>query len=163
MRIREEASGDAAAIRRVIVAAFGRQAEADLVDALRSAGDAAVSLVAEDDTGIVGHVLFSKLQAPDGCVALAPVSVTPGRQSKGIGTALVREGLERAKRDGARAAFVVGEPGYYGRFGFRPAAQRFETTYPRSYFMALELAPGALGEASGPVNFAPAFASLDEA
>lgn len=162
MIIREEAPSDASTVRRVTELAFGQPSEADLVEALQASGDAALSLVAEDGGEIVGHMLFSRLQAPDRCLALAPVSVTPGRQHQGIGSALVREGLARAKRDGWRAVFVLGEPDYYRRFGFDTATTAaFETTYPKAYLMALELAPNALRGWTGAVLYAPPFSAAD--
>lgn len=162
MVIRDEAPGDAAAVRRVVSAAFGRTEEADLVEALRETGAAALALVAEEAGAIVGHVLFSRLRAPAGCLALAPVAVAPGRQGRGIGAALIRDGLARAGRAGWRAVFVVGAPAYYARFGFRadPAAP-FETPYPKAYVLALELAPGALSGRGGPLLYAPPFQGLE--
>ncbi len=162
MQIRDETPTDAPAIRRVVEAAFGQADEADLVDALRTSGDVVISLVAEDGNQIVGHILLSRLQAPDRCLALAPVSVTPSRQNQGTGTRLIEQGLAQAKRDGWRAVFVLGEPAYYERFGFSTAAaDKFETAYPRAYFMALELAPGALANRSGAVIYPLPFASFD--
>jgi len=161
MIIRDETGKDAADIRRMVVAAFDRVEEADLVEALRSSGDAVISLVAEDDGQILGHVLFSKLQAPDKCVALAPVSVMPSRQNQGIGSRLIREGLAHAKRDGWQAVFLLGDPEYYGRFGFDvTAADKFETEYPKPYFMAFELTANSLGERSGAVIYASPFLAL---
>jgi putative acetyltransferase len=162
MIIRDETRNDVSAVRHVVLAAFGQAAEADLVDALRESGDAVISLVAEEDGEIVGHILFSKLQAPRQCVALAPVSVAPSRQNQGIGSKLILEGLARARRDGWQAVFVVGEPGYYQRFGFDVAmADKFETGYPKPYFMALELTPRSLSERTGAVTYAPPFLALD--
>jgi len=159
--VRDAVDRDAAAVRRVIAAAFAQEAEADLVEALQKTGDAVISLVAEDGGEIVGHILFSKLQAPDRCVALAPVSVMPNRQNKGFGSALIRAGLERAKRDGWRAVFLLGEPAYYERFGFRAAkADTFETMYPKSYVMALELTPHALRARAGELIYASPFLAL---
>ena len=162
MIIRGENGGDIQAIHRTVETAFGGEAEAELVDALRQSGDGVISLVAEEEGLIVGHLLFSKLRAPDRCVALAPVSVAPGHQNRGIGSKLIRDGLARARRDGWQAVFVVGEPAYYGRFGFGAAAAAgFETTYPRPYFMALDLAPRAPGGRQGAVIFALAFLALE--
>lgn len=162
MMIRDELSDDIPTVRQVVIAAFERAAEADLVDALRTSGDAVVSLIAEDEHGIAGHILFSELQAPARCIALAPVSVKPDRQKQGIGSKLILEGLARAKRDGWQAVFVLGGPEYYERFGFLTvSAEKFDTEYPKSYFMALELKPRALSERSGPVIYAPAFLALD--
>lgn len=164
MKIREETTGDRSGIREVVVASFAGTAEADLIDALRDAGDDALSLVAEEPMSgrTVGHVLFSKLRTPEGCLALAPLSVAPGAQKQGIGSRLMEEGLQRARRGGWRAVFVLGEPDYYRRFGFTvEAAAPFDTPYPKDYFMALELSPGSLADLSGPVVYAPAFEDLE--
>ena len=127
MRIRREESQDVQQIRAVNVAAFGTDAEATIVDALRSEAAHSVSLVAEDDGQLVGHIMFSPVRidgAPDlRAMALAPMAVIPLRQRLGIGGALVREGLEECRRAGAGAVFVVGHPSYYPRFGFSPASR----------------------------------------
>lgn len=162
MLIRDETASDNSSVRCVVANAFGRTTEADLVEALRASGDAAISLVAEEDGRIVGQVLFSKLRAPDNCLALAPVSVAPDRRNRGIGSRLVRAGLAQAKGEGWQAVFVLGAPNYYERFGFSTAAAaKFETAYPRAYFMALDLAPNALAALSGPVINAAPFSSFD--
>ena len=88
--------------------------------------------------------------------------MTPSRQNQGIGSKLIFEGLARAKRDGWRAMFVLGEPEYYKRFGFSAAtAEKFETPYPKPYFMAMELTRHALRERTGEVIYAPPFLALD--
>ena len=162
MIVRDETRTDVSAVMKVVVAAFDRAAEADLVDALRLSGDSVISLVAEDDGEIVGHVMFSKLRAPSQCVALAPVSVTPNRQNRGVGSKLIRDGLARVKRGGWQAVFVLGEPKFYQRFGFRTAsAEKFDTAYPKPYFLALELTPNALSERSGAVVYALPFQTLE--
>ena len=161
MHVRDEAPGESLKVRRVVEAAFGQADEADLVDALRASGDVVLSLVAEDEDEIVGHLLFSKLQAPSHCLALAPLAVLPRHQTQGIGTALVEEGLARAKRDAWQAVFVLGDPDYYGRFGFAlSSTEKFETTYPKSHFMALDLVPRALSKRDGAVIYAPPFLAL---
>ena len=161
MIVRDETPEDAAAVRQVIAAAFGQALEADLVDALRASGDAVISLVADDEGQIVGHILFSMLRAPERCLGLAPLSVAPSRQHQGVGATLIREGLARAKRDGWQAVFVVGEPDYYGCFGFSAAAAaKFETAYPKAYVLALELTPNALNDSTGTLVYAPAFLAL---
>lgn len=161
MIVREENCDDVAAVRHIVIAAFGQEDEADLVDGLRASEDAVISLVAEENGEIVGHVLFSKLVAPEQCIALAPVSVTPARQKQEIGSRLIREGLDRARKDGWHGAFVLGEPGYYTRFGFElSAAEKFETEYPQAYFMALSLTENALDEKIGAVIYAPPFHQL---
>ena len=161
MKIRPEVPDDAPAVRRVVVAAFDQADEADLVDGLRGAGDSVISLVADDAGVIVGHVLFSRLAAPDRCLALAPVSVMPDRQNQGIGSSLVRDGLARATSDGWQSVFVVGDPDYYTRFGFDVAlADNFETPYSKLYVMALELSAGSLGDREGAVIYAAPFLRL---
>ena len=161
MKIRDETRDDASDVRNVVSVAFDQTAEADLIDALRESGDAVISLVAEEDGEIVGHILFSRLQAPARCIALAPISVTPSRQNQGIGSTLIRAGIARAKLGGWLAIFLLGEPEYYQRFGFDVAkADKFETEYPKSYFMVLELAPDSLDEISGAVIYATPFLAL---
>jgi putative acetyltransferase len=158
--VREEQPEDAAAIRAAVTAAFGQRAEADLVDRLRADGDSVISLVTVEDCRIVGHVLFSKMSAPFRALALAPVSVVPERQNAGIGSRLIRAGLERAATDGWQGVFVLGEPEYYGRFGFDPShAADFTSPYAGPYFMALTVV-GALPATEGKLDHAPAFADL---
>src|SRR5262245_26783884 len=121
--LRPERPSDAADVRAVHVAAFPTPAEANLVDALRSAGHASVSLVAEADGKIVGHILFSPMSIAehpaitDG-LGLAPLAVLPALQRRGIGAALVREGLDSCRKLGAGFVAVLGDPAYYTRFGF---------------------------------------------
>jgi putative acetyltransferase len=163
--VRDERPEDAAAVRRVNALAFGRAAEADLVDELRRAGAVARSLVAEAGGAIVGHILFSPvvihgtgLAQP--AVGLGPVAVLPAAQRRGIGSALVREGLRRCRDDGQRAAVVLGAPEYYRRFGFtsaRARGLRSEYAAPPEAFMVAALAPGALAGADGVVVYHPAF------
>jgi putative acetyltransferase len=159
VRIRPEAPGDHAGVRAVNVAAFETPAEADLVDALRAQARPLVSLVADEDGAIVGHVMFSPVTLPGHpalvLMGLAPMAVTPARQRAGIGTALVRAGLEACRRLAADAVVVVGHPRYYPRFGFAPGVRSglgCEYDVPVEAFMVLELRPGALrGLGPGPV------------
>lgn len=165
--VRAETAADRAATHEVEALAFGREAEAGLVDALRDSPEfvPALSLVAERDGRVVGHALLSRIaiQTAEGDVpalALAPVAVHPEFQNQGIGTALVREGLERARALGHRIVVVVGHPNYYPRFGFAPARpQGLEAPFPIADppFMALELVPGALDGVRGTVVYPPAF------
>jgi putative acetyltransferase len=158
--IREETAADHAAVRQVVTAACGRDAESDLIERLRSDGDAALSLVAADDKRIVGHILFSPMRAPFRALALAPVAVLPERQRQGIGTALIQAGLARATTAGWEGAFVLGDPAFYGRFGFETAlAAAFQSPYAGPYLMARALA-GPLSVRSGRIDHAPAFAAL---
>jgi predicted N-acetyltransferase YhbS len=124
--IRPERSQDRAAIRAVTIAAFessdyGHHGEADIVDALRAAGALVVSLVAEADREIVGHVAYSPVrinEAEGDWYGLGPVSVAPAWQGRGVGQALVREGLRGIEAFGAAGCVVLGDPAFYGRFGF---------------------------------------------
>src|SRR5262249_18482181 len=128
MIVRPERSEDIPAIRIVIEQAFGRPAEADLVDALRQNGKAAISLVAEDDGRIVGHVCFSPVAIQSkgtglNGVGLAPLAVIPERQNQRIGSMLVEHGLRRCREEGHPYMVVLGHPDYYPRFGFVPASR----------------------------------------
>ena len=133
MNIRETVVDDHPAFHRVVARAFGQSAQLELVDALRRSGDAVIELIAETEGEIVGHIVLSALAAPDGCLALAPVSVSPDRQDEGIGSALMRRALADAGQAGWSAVFVLGEPEFYGRFGFAvETAAKFDSEYPKT-------------------------------
>ena len=161
-QVRPEGDGDFGAIRTVNREAFGSEAEADLVDALRADGDAALSLVAESDSDVIGHILFSNLPIRTSsrdvaAVALAPMSVLPRWQRRGVGTALVRCGLDRCREARLEAVVVLGHPTYYPRFGFSAhLAGPLQAPFSGPAFMALELVPGALN-AGGVVRYPGAF------
>ncbi|MBT9291290.1 GNAT family N-acetyltransferase [Prosthecodimorpha staleyi] len=161
---------DAAAIRALLVAAFPTPAEADLVAALRIGGHAVLELVARDgannaDGAILGHLLFTRLTvAPPNdrrrAVCLAPLAVAPGRQKAGIGTALVREGLARLEASEEDIVLVLGDPAFYGRFGFHPGRpERMLTPYPipENQWLALGDRPLPLRLA---LSYPPPFAAL---
>jgi putative acetyltransferase len=136
--IRSETINDHDAIREIHGLAFGGPAEAKLVDGLRQSGDAVISLVAERDSRLIGHVLFSKLKAPMRALGLAPVAVHPSFQKQGVGLALIREGLAQAKKDGWMCVFVLGDPAYYGRFGFHvESARGYRSSYSGDHFMVV--------------------------
>jgi putative acetyltransferase len=121
--IRPACDADRAAIRTVEERAFGQPDEADLTERLVADGDAVLELVAERGGDILGHVLFSRLQVMRGdwsfpAVALAPLAVDPAHQRAGIGTELVREGHLRLSAARETLSVVLGEPAYYGRFGY---------------------------------------------
>ena len=164
--IRPETVTDDDAIRHVNQAAFGQDAEADLVDELRANGFACLSLVAECEGQIVGHILFSDLQIVSDdqsveALALAPMAVLPQHQRQGIGTQLVQSGLDRCREDGHRIVIVVGHPSYYPRFGFSPElASPLKSKYAGEAFMAVELVPGALDGVAGEVKYSPPFEAL---
>ena len=120
-----------------------------------------MALLAELDGRLAGHILLSRMTAPVPALGLAPVSVHPDHQGRGLGAALIGDSLRRARAAGWRAVFLLGEPDYYGRFGFRAdTAAPFASPYAGPYFLALELAPDALAGRSGPVEYARAFAAL---
>ena len=154
------------AIRAVNRLAFGGDDEARLVDALRDGGYARLSLVAEIDRQIVGHILFSDLLivTPAETVpalALAPMAVLPDHQRQGIGSELVRRGLAVCRELGHSIVIVLGHPDFYPRFGFSAElASKLQSAYSGDSFMALELVAGALGGRDGEVLYPPPFGEL---
>jgi putative acetyltransferase len=163
--IRDEIPADLATIYELNRLAFGRAVEAELVDRLRQHGKLLISLVAVEDGEVLGHIAFSRVwlvPATPGLsgAGLAPLAVLPERQGQGIGSELCRQGLERCRRLGLDYAILFGHPGYYPRFGFKPASQyRLTSKWPApdDAFMALELRPAALQTAGGMVEFEPEF------
>ena len=167
MTIRPERAGDTGAIRAVNEAAFETSVEANLVDLLRDQASPLVSLVAEIDGAIRGHILFSPMALASGgeaiVMGLAPMAVAPAHQRRGLGSALVLAGIESCRELPCDALVVLGHAAYYPRFGFQPASRfglRSEYDVPDEVFMALELTPGALAGQSGTVRYHPAFAAL---
>jgi putative acetyltransferase len=152
--IRPENTDDCAAIDDVNQKAFGGGQESRLVRMLRERSTVIASLVAVDETGhIVGHILFSPATIVVGShemqvASLAPMSVTPALQRRGIGSMLVERGLQECKRAGYRAAIVVGHPTYYLRFGFSPTlVANLENPFANSdAFMGIELSRGSLSD-----------------
>jgi len=145
--VRPAAPDDRAAIRAVVVEAFGQSDEADLVEALRADGDALVELAAEEGGRIVGHILFSPMASEPAAsiAALAPLAVVPSLQCRGIGAALTHAGLEACRAAGVEAVIVLGHPEYYPRFGFSAAlAEQVDAPFSGPSFMALELKEGVL-------------------
>jgi putative acetyltransferase len=161
MIIRPETPSDFTAIRGVEEAAFSEPAEAWLVDSLRNAGDLVFSLVAIQDEKVVGHAAFSKMKAPFPALSLGPIAVLPARQRMGIGSLLIRDGLARSEAAAWRGVFVLGNPAYYGRFGFRvDLAGGFDSPYGGPHLMALALGYRELPARRGSMEYASAFASV---
>lgn len=161
MTIRPEMPDDAAAIRRVHEASFPSAAEADLIDDLRASGRLFVSLVAEEDGEVIGHVAFSPVTAGAAQgVGLAPLAVLPKARRRGAGAALVMAGLQACERRDIGFVVVLGDPEFYGRFGFRAASEwGLRDEYDGgAAFQAIELRSGAVPRGAGLVRFAPDFA-----
>ena len=167
MQVRTEKVTDEPAVCLVNTSAFETPAEANLVDALRKQARPIVSLVAELDDSVVGHIMFSPVTLsshPDlKLMGLAPVAVMPKYQRKGIGAALVQAGLEKCKQLGFIAVVVLGHPEYYPRFGFVPSSRfgiNSEYDVPENVFMVMEIRPGALTGVNGIVKYHKAFDRL---
>ena len=167
MLIRDETAQDITQIQEVNCAAFGTDSEANLVDALRESGTPIISLVAEENGRIIGHILFSPVtlsSTPNLKLAgLAPMAVIPSRQKAGIGSELVKAGIRRSKESGYDAVVVLGHPEYYPKFGFAPSVAygiRSEYEVPDNAFMVLELREGALQFAQGVIHYHQAFSNV---
>lgn len=164
--IRREIPQDIDAVYTVNCQAFGRTPEADLVNTLRTREDNIISLVALENDKIVGHILFSPMtveKQPENkhSIGLGPLAVLPGYQHSGIGSKLVRHGLDECRRNGFAVVAVLGHPAFYPRFGFTPSikyAVKCEFDSPPEAFMLLELKPGALAVLKGQViHYRPEF------
>ena len=163
--IRPERRDDAGAIDGVHRAAFGRPDEGRVVERLRARAHAYLGLVAVDGDEVVGHVVFSAVtlhcyQAPYSIMALAPMAVLPRWQRRGVGSALVREGLQACRAGGHDVVVVVGDASFYPRFGFvraRPLGLMSELPVPDEAFMVAELTPGALRGRRGVVLYGSDF------
>lgn len=147
MRIRPESPADASAINAVTERAFKEAPHSDgsephIVRALRDAAALAVSLVAEEDGVVVGHVAVSAVTLTAGSVAwygLGPISVEPARQGQGIGSLLMSAAIQHLTELGAAGCVVLGDPAYYGRFGFAERPGLVYPGVPAEYFLALPL------------------------
>lgn len=143
--VRPEAASDVTDIRNVNIEAFrdhpvSRQTEHLIVDALRTAGALDVSLVAVHDTRVVGHIAFSTASVGDslsGWYLLGPVAVLPSLHGQGIGSALVEAGLAELRERGANGCVLVGDPGFYSRFGFTTFPELTYDGVPHEYVLAL--------------------------
>ena len=166
--IRSETEADRDAVKKVNDAAFANNAEAKLVDTLRTGGYIVSSLVAETNGSVIGHILFSRLTLktsaePISAVSLAPMAVLPEYQRQGIGSLLVKHGLNECRDAGHRIVVVLGHPEFYPRFGFSTQlAEQLESPFGGGpAWMALELTPDALAGVHGTVEYAPPFTSFE--
>lgn len=162
--IRTERADDHAQVHAVHCAAFPTDAEARLVDSLRTSDKAVVSLVAEINKRIIGHILFSPVsieRAAGGAfgVGLAPVAVFPTHQRQGIGSRLVEQGIAACRQAGLEFIVVLGEPSFYQRFGFTQASRfGLDNEYGADEaFMVLELRPNCLSRHKAIVRYSPQF------
>jgi putative acetyltransferase len=168
-QIRPQTAADLPFVCSLLQRAFESPAEADLVVQLFAGDFVRLALVAERDGQLVGQVLFSEVVVNDGpkrhtALALAPVAVLPEFQRQGIGTALIRSGLEQCTAADHALVFVLGEPEFYARFGFgRERGAAFVSPYAGDYFLAIDL-PGTAPElASGTLRYPPPFDALSAA
>lgn len=166
MKIRSESKLDIDAVWQLNSQAFPTQAEADLVNALRRRAEC-ISLVAEVDSQIVGHILFSPVNVNNGAnltlVGLGPMAVSPELQNSGIGTRLVQRGISDCRDNCIDAIVVLGHPNYYPRFGFQPSVNfgiKSEYDVPDDVFMIQELTPKSLAKTNGTIKYHDAFKSL---
>lgn len=171
IEVRPATGGDVAALDALLRDCFPRAEEAQLVQQLCMDGDMVLMLVAndEDSGSLVGAVAFSRMMVQTGAkqvasVALAPLAVAAGHRGQGVGEALVQAGIAHLRDAGVHLCFALGDPDYYGRFGFDTDwAKGFRSPYAGEYFMALPLQDGAMpcGE-RGEAAHASAFAKLGE-
>jgi len=167
MLLRAEEDDDHDSVYVLNSSAFDTAAEAKLVNALREQARPVISIVAELDGRVVGHILFSPVSLSGHprlkLTGLAPMAVLPEHQRLGIGSALVREGIGQCRQLGFEAVVVLGHPEYYPRFGFSPASDfGIDSEYgvPENTFMAIELRTGALDGKKGRAKYHPAFDDL---
>ncbi len=167
--VRAEQPSDSEAIRAVNIAAFGQDQESLIVDALRDNGAVLLSLVAEQDTDVVGHILFSpaSIETQGRSItgaALGPMAVLPERQRRGIGGLLISASLERLRSTNCAFVIVLGHPEYYPRFGFEPASRRgirCEWEVPDAAFMLLVLDSSTMHGVSGLAKYRPEFSEIE--
>ena len=166
--IRKEEPKDIRAIRHVNEQAFGQENEANIIERLRKRGALTISLFAVRDGQIVGRIAFSPviIEAEGSnfeAIALAPMAVLPACQRRGIGSQMVRVGLDECRRLGYELVVLVGHPDYYRRFRFvpaRPKGLQCDFEVPDKAWMMLELQEGASVGRQGKVRFQPEFSGV---
>jgi putative acetyltransferase len=163
VKIRPEETEDIQDIYNINVNAFGREGEAGLVGALRREAGLFISLVAEEDGSVIGHILFTHVAVGDSDVnaaGLGPMAVSSGSQGKGVGKKLIEQGLEICREKGIAAVFVLGHPDYYMRFGFQECSAidiYYKDEQFAPYFFYKELKKGSLEGVKGKVKYSEAF------
>ncbi len=165
IEIRAEIEADRGGVWRVNSEAFESDAEAKLVEALHAAGVPSISLVAVEAGEIVGHIMFTEValagrKSETKFMGLAPMSVLPEKQNQGIGSKLVKAGLQACQEREIEAVVVLGHPNFYPKFGFTPSVNfgiRSQFDVPDEVFMALELKKGALAGNSGVIEYHAVF------
>ena len=168
MNIRDEQDSDIEKIWNVNSDAFETDAEANLVNTLRNSGCTFISMVAETENKVIGHILFTPVELSENknnlkIMGLAPMAVLNQYQKKGIGSSLIKAGLERCQLLGCDAVVVLGHPDYYPKFGFVPSIKygiKSEFDVPDEVFMILEIVSGSLKNHSGIIKYHEAFNSV---
>ena len=163
--VRQEQDGDELAIYNLHMAAFGQKAEAEIVEKLRQSGDSYLSLLAESEGELVGHVIYSRVnvqQNPESLsvLGLGPIAVLPRYQKLGVGSSLVQKSLKLCESKGIAAIVLLGHTSYYPRFGFEPASHYdlyFRGQDIGDAFMVKALKAYALQKLSGDVHYKAAF------
>lgn len=165
--IRDEQAADYDAVYQLNVAAFPTTEEANLVNQLRERAEPCISLVAENQSTVIGHIMLTPVMLDAATelrlMGLAPMAVLPKMQNQGIGSLLVTAGLQRCQELGIGAVVVLGHPQYYPSFGFVPASQFGISSHydvPDEVFMIQQLIPDYLAHHSGKISYHPAFAEL---
>jgi len=159
VKIAHESLADAEAIREINLEVFETDAEAKLVDNLRGSVSPFISMVALDQGMVIGHILFTPVDVAGSGISalgLGPMAVTAQRQGHGVGSSLIKEGLNLCRNNNTAAVFALGEPGYYSRFGFELAAGKelyYKSDKFAPYFMLIELVSGSLDKISGEVRY----------
>ncbi len=168
MNIREEQPSDIDKIWKLNSEAFETEVEANLVNSLRNSGCDYISLVAETDENVVGHILFTPVKLTENknnlkIAGLAPMVISSQFQNKGIGSKLVNAGLEHCRSEGYDAVVVLGHPTYYPKFSFVPSIKydiKSKYDVPDDVFMILELKPGILKGHKGKIQYHEEFNNL---
>ncbi|GJM14621.1 MAG: N-acetyltransferase [Pseudohongiella sp.] len=167
MKIRAEIEADFSSVQALNLAAFPEAGEAKLVARLRENAPPVISLVAELEGAVVGHILFSSVtldtQPSLQLMGLAPMAVLPEFQRQGIGSALVEAGLAKCREMEFGAVVVLGHPDYYPKFGFKPSTHfsiKSEYDVPADVFMIAELKEGYLSDSSGTISYHEEFGKM---